>query len=257
MFGFPTHKYKAKHDHNVLQKSQQTNFRIQEQPTDFLRKLFLREKQSARHSSSADKGNRDRSRRSGSGYVPRRSSTLPIPSSTDSPVHSFSTLPSPIHTRESTQDSQTDATSAASSRRVPLSPASTLRMRPHAPRMQTEPTSLKKYTDVQPIPIPLSEHRSTAHAASLPKALVISGLEYVEIPAQRVLLRVLQDRKVVLDNDSVFGMQSVDFYPSFDRTWELPLDFMMVYVCALDQHERPPVLETLVSNSARCRPRLN
>lgn len=251
VFGFPTHKYKAKHDLNVLNKRQPLDQHVQEQPTDFLRKLFFREKPPFRHSASGDRGHRDRARRSGGGPVPRRSSTLPTTSPTESAFHSTPALPSPMHTRESTADSQTDATSVASSRRVPLSPASTLRMRPHAPRMQTEPTAVRRLPDVQAVPIPIADsHRSASHASvpSLPKALVMSGLENVQIPAQRLLLRVLQDRRVIIDGEHPHGTQPHDFGTvAAEATWDLPEDFFMIYVCPLDPHERPPILETLVS----------
>lgn len=216
---------------------------VPDQPNDFIRKLFFREKPYSRHSSSADRGHRDRLRRPGSGHAPRRSSTLPITSFADPKNSSSTPLPSPIHTRESTLDSQTDATSVASSRRVPTSPTSTLRMRPQAPRMQSEPVNVRKYTDIQPIPIAATDTHPTSHttAIHLPKALVVSGLEHVEIPAQRILLRVLQDRKIVLDS------HSLDLSSGPEGTWPLPSDFFLVYVCPLDPHERPSILQTLVS----------
>lgn len=149
-----------------------------------------------------------------------------------------------MHTRESTLDSQTDTMSFASSRRAPVSPTSTLRMRPQAPRMQSEPVTIRKYTDIQPIPISATDSRPNSHATSvhLPKALVVSGLEHVEIPAQRILLRVLQDRKIVLDSNTL------DASVVSEGAWILPPDFFLVYVCPLDPHERPPILPTLVSD---------
>ena len=78
--------------------------------------------------------------------------------------------------------------------------------------------------------------------SGLPKALVISGLEHVEIPAQRALLRTLQCRRLsVVADPSAYGADSM---------WDLPQDFMMVYICPLDSHERPQILETLVRLSA-------
>lgn len=221
MFGFPTHKYKAKHDLKAHPGAHHASLHVPDQPSDFIRKLFFREKHYSRHSSSADRGLRDRLRRPGSGHAPRRSSTLPITSHSDPQNPLVTPLPSPIHTRESTLDSQTDATSVASSRRVPTSPTSTLRMRPQAPRMQSEPVNVRKYTDVHPVPIPVTDAHSNSHATAiqLPKALVVSGLEHVEIPAQRILLRVLQDRKIVLDS------HSLDLSSGLEGTWSLPSDF--------------------------------
>ena len=240
VFGLPTHKYKAKHDLKILPPS--PNALPPDHPNDFLRKLFFREKHFPRHSASADRTHRERTRRTGSGHGPKRSATLPLGAPLDSPGYASSPLPPSLHTRESTLDSQTDTTSIAS-RIAPASPAATLRMRPQAPRMQTEPTSVRKYAESQPIPIAVGEARSTSHpmAVQLPKALVVSGLEHVEVPAQRLLLRALQDRRIVFDHDSL------DFSYGPEGTWDLPSDFLLVYVCPLDPHERPPILETLVS----------
>ncbi|KIP06982.1 hypothetical protein PHLGIDRAFT_106289, partial [Phlebiopsis gigantea 11061_1 CR5-6] len=79
VFGLPTHKYKAKHDFKFLPSSPTSL--PPDHPSDFLRKLFFRERQLPRHSVSADRANRDRSRRTGSGHGPKRSSTLPMAAS--------------------------------------------------------------------------------------------------------------------------------------------------------------------------------
>lgn len=111
--------------------------------------------------------------------------------------------------------------------------------------MQTDPTGMRS-VDIQPIPI--DQHRTgsfLSSAGSLPKALVVSGLENVETPAQRLLLRVLQYRKVSLDAEFLSMAHPSD--SNVDGIRDLPPDFFMVYVCPLDPHERPAILETLVS----------
>lgn len=68
---------------------------------------------------------------------------------------------------------------------------------------------------------------------SLPKAVVITGLEYAGNPAQRALLQALSDQSFVLEDDP-------------DTVWRLPPDFMVVYVCANDARERPKIHPSLV-----------
>jgi len=69
---------------------------------------------------------------------------------------------------------------------------------------------------------------------SLPKAVVITGLEYAGNPAQRALLQALSDQSFVLEDDP-------------DTVWRLPPDFMVVYVCANDPWERPKIHPSLVN----------
>ena len=81
----------------------------------------------------------------------------------------------------------------------------------------------------------------------MPKAVVASGLEHVSAPSQRALMRVLAERRIVFDGyeneGSDFSGRDRDFE---DGTWNLPDDFLLVYVCKLDPHERPAVLGGLV-----------
>ena len=72
----------------------------------------------------------------------------------------------------------------------------------------------------------------------LPKALVISGLEHAGTPSQRALLQTLYDRRLDLD--------AYEAEDGVGRSWALPEDFVVVYVCAMDPLGRPPVLATLV-----------
>ena len=68
----------------------------------------------------------------------------------------------------------------------------------------------------------------------LPKAVVISGLEYAGTPAQIALLQALSEQSFVLEGDP-------------ETTWRLPPDFMVVYVCANDAWERPRIHPSLVN----------
>ncbi|KAG2135486.1 hypothetical protein DEU56DRAFT_807276 [Suillus clintonianus] len=72
----------------------------------------------------------------------------------------------------------------------------------------------------------------------IPSAIVVSGLEHASLPAQRAVLRTLAEKKlVVADNHS-------DNEP--ELLLDLPDDFIMVYVCRLDPHERPPIYTSLL-----------
>ncbi|CAA7260665.1 unnamed protein product [Cyclocybe aegerita] len=74
----------------------------------------------------------------------------------------------------------------------------------------------------------------------LPQALVLSGLEHANEGAQRAFGRVLSDRKVVLP---VRGEQE-------ERTWEVPNDFIVVYVCPWNARQRPAVHTSLLDKFA-------
>ncbi|KAJ7772694.1 hypothetical protein DFH07DRAFT_170594 [Mycena maculata] len=71
-----------------------------------------------------------------------------------------------------------------------------------------------------------------------PRALVISGLENATAPSQRALSRVLAEKRVVLEDEDG------------DELWNLPDGFIMVYVCPLDVHERPPINKSLLDKFA-------
>jgi hypothetical protein len=71
----------------------------------------------------------------------------------------------------------------------------------------------------------------------LPTALVLSGLEHASVPCHRVLLRTLSENRVPFDEDSGGAKSSF---------WELPEDFILVYVCPFDPRERPSIHKSLV-----------
>lgn len=72
----------------------------------------------------------------------------------------------------------------------------------------------------------------------IPSAIVVSGLEHASLPAQRAVLQTLAEKKLVLDGNLP------DIEPGLRL--DLPDDFIMVYVCRLDPHERPPIYSSLV-----------
>lgn len=82
---------------------------------------------------------------------------------------------------------------------------------------------------------PLLTRRSSSDATTLPRALVISGLENAQGLPQRALLKVLSDKRVALDDSDG------------NLIYNLPHGFIVVYVCAADPRERPAIHKTLVS----------
>ncbi|KAF9073617.1 hypothetical protein BDP27DRAFT_1417088 [Rhodocollybia butyracea] len=93
----------------------------------------------------------------------------------------------------------------------------------------------------------------------LPGALVISGLENASIASQRTLVDVLTERRVVLEDDiEIRGKNyrhSTKSATDTDTTnmssvWPLPQGFLLVYVCSLDERERPPIHKPLLDKFA-------
>ncbi|KAI0663422.1 hypothetical protein C8Q70DRAFT_907370, partial [Cubamyces menziesii] len=179
-----------------------------------------------------------------------------------------------------------DASSLASSRRPLLSghtPASTMRSRgssrgrPSAHRLRTDPLPLSSLFTLPggpdthepslPTPpantspesmrpqksVPATERASdspgqAAHMTALPKAVVVSGLEHTPLPAQRALMRVLTERRLIMDayGDDEDDQGTGRDVEAEDGTWNLPDGFLMVYVCKWDPHERPSILRGLL-----------
>ncbi|KAG2074717.1 hypothetical protein BDR04DRAFT_1092944 [Suillus decipiens] len=91
-----------------------------------------------------------------------------------------------------------------------------------------------------------AHQRHTSHvnsdALKIPSAVVVTGLEHASLPAQRALLQTLAEKRLIVsDNHSGIdpGLQL-----------DLPHDFIMVYVCRLDSHERPPIYNSLLDSFA-------
>lgn len=83
-------------------------------------------------------------------------------------------------------------------------------------------------------PVPALAKHLGPETISLPRAIVISGLENVSVPAQRALLKALSDKRITLeDRDG-------------DWVWNLPEGFIVIYVCGADPRERPAIHNSLV-----------
>ncbi|KAJ3535214.1 hypothetical protein NM688_g7010 [Phlebia brevispora] len=240
VFGFPTHKRRVKHHSEASLRSDEFHERAREQPEDFLRNLFFRRKHGSRWSMSTA---REGSRKARSLHGPHRSSSYP---SASLAVADNVPPPSSSHSREGTEESEIDVMSLGSSRRLFVTPASTLRVRPQAPRTVTEPPPVTAMSVAQRLagssPKLGTRRLESDFTMSLPKALAISGLEHAGMPAQRALLQVIHDRRLVLD-----AYESED---GIGRAWPLPEDFIIVYVCPIDSQGRPPVLRTLLDKFA-------
>jgi hypothetical protein len=113
------------------------------------------------------------------------------------------------------------------------------------------------------------------HNPELPRALVISGLEHAGMPIQRAFVEVLAEKRVIIEggdsksqggpyhdqddsetlrgNDSQGkGTEGSRLHPGFNNSigagnvWNLPDGFIVIYVCAFDPREPPPIHKSLV-----------
>lgn len=75
---------------------------------------------------------------------------------------------------------------------------------------------------------------TSSDSLSLPRAVVITGLEFAGTNAQRSLLQALSGQPFTLDDDP-------------ETVWKLPPDFIAVYVCVNDAWERPKIHPSLVN----------
>lgn len=80
----------------------------------------------------------------------------------------------------------------------------------------------------------------------LPRALVVSGLEFTGVPSQRALSEALAAKRIVLDDDDE-GEGEGEGEGDGGGVWNLPDGFFVVYVCPLDPRERPGIHKSLVS----------
>lgn len=105
---------------------------------------------------------------------------------------------------------------------------------------QTAPVAYSRFTGVHSSKSHQRNFsRSSAETLSLPNAVVVSGLEHASLSAQKAVLRTLADRKLVLPTE-----QAVSH--AVQRTFDLPENFILVYVCRLDPRERPFIYKSLV-----------
>ncbi|GBE80603.1 predicted protein [Sparassis crispa] len=250
VFGFSAHRHKVGHtQQGHVCSAQSVGANPMLHPDSFLRGLFFRppRKRPRRVRQNADPtllgttgSHLSRA------YAPQRSSTYPIPPSSPyvTATSELDQADQQITSAGHEQHEQLlDTNSLASSRRPfqsSVTPASTLRMqRPPADRTRIDPPPLLSVfvppegDDLSPCP-------------SFPQAVVVSGLEQAGAPAQRALTHVLSEGKLVLqENDEEEGA-----IKDFNGTWNLPNDFLMVYVCRWDPHERPAVLRGLLDKFA-------
>ncbi|KIK69079.1 hypothetical protein GYMLUDRAFT_35132 [Collybiopsis luxurians FD-317 M1] len=119
------------------------------------------------------------------------------------------------------------------------------------------PTFPHSYSD----PTPFRSVRDPSQM-QLPSALVISGLENASLASQRALTTVLNEGQVVLND--VSNPNEVDLRQRAHRhskltfetdaelsgVWPLPQDFILVYVCPLDERERPAIHYPLLQKFA-------
>ncbi|KAH7913278.1 hypothetical protein BJ138DRAFT_1081967 [Hygrophoropsis aurantiaca] len=79
-----------------------------------------------------------------------------------------------------------------------------------------------------------------------PSAIVVSGLEFASLPAQRAVLRTLTEQKLTLEDDGPPEREP--------RTLPIPEDFMIVFICRSDDREKPAVCKGLLDRFAMSTP---
>ncbi|KAK0240754.1 hypothetical protein EDD85DRAFT_816102 [Armillaria nabsnona] len=112
---------------------------------------------------------------------------------------------------------------------------------------------------------PFQESRDLKFA-QIPNAVVLSGLENASLPSQRALIKVLAEKRVVLDSQgieversSTHGtemkqpMGTSSLYDGLeddemDGVWNLPDGFMLIYVCPMNTRERPAIHKNLLDH---------
>ena len=107
-----------------------------------------------------------------------------------------------------------------------------------------EPSLPHSYSD----PLP-SRRKKPLHPKQLPRALVISGLEYATDLTQRSFANVLSEKQVILESKhSRFAAETnrQTETDDDDGAWSLPDGFITVYVCPLNARDRPCIHKTLV-----------
>ncbi|KAH9892668.1 hypothetical protein C8Q73DRAFT_791694 [Cubamyces lactineus] len=275
ILGISTHKHKIaprpanelpNHRPRSTGARQPPSHRAAGEDTDaFLRSLFFRRVPHA--SFSSHRSSTPRPRSGISLDATPRSGTIPLAGQAKSPrtighaPHRSASYPAAPSTDGEDDERHFDASSLASSRRPLLAghtPVSTIRSRggpdAHEPPLPTPPVNTSPESMRPQKSIPVSERASdspghTTHTTTaLPKAVVVSGLEHTPLPAQRALMRVLTERRLVMDaygdgEDDASTERDVDVE---DGTWNLPDGFLMVYVCKWDPHERPSILRGLL-----------
>ncbi|KIM75934.1 hypothetical protein PILCRDRAFT_826765 [Piloderma croceum F 1598] len=225
VFGYSTHKLKIRAD-----SKQQT-------PPEFLRSLFLHSATPAPSSLSVsdDLGNASTTSARHKTVQKRRPRSRPSP-----PGGTISTTQRQLFQRSHSYPAD-DPASPLDATGLP----SNLNSSSFASRIQ-HPDSLK--TDLQrPVlrppgvhtdPTPSLQRHFSYDALTLPSALVVTGLEDAGMPAQRSLLKVLSEKRVILEDDEG------------EWVWNLPDGFIVVYICVADPRERPAIHKSLLDRFA-------
>ncbi|KAH7923143.1 hypothetical protein BV22DRAFT_1196906 [Leucogyrophana mollusca] len=124
----------------------------------------------------------------------------------------------------------------------PNAEAHTTRPNLHAFGVRTEPSV--------PTIAPSHHQHQVLHLDSeivkVPSAVVVSGLEYTSLCAQRAVLRTLTRRKLILDDDGSPEGEAAG--------WDVPENFIMVFVCRSDERERPGIHKSLLDRFAMSTP---
>ncbi|KAI6166049.1 hypothetical protein EDD17DRAFT_1550408 [Pisolithus thermaeus] len=89
-----------------------------------------------------------------------------------------------------------------------------------------------------------SFHASTDNFR-VPAAVVVSGLEHANLQSQKAILRTLAVRKLVFPLDKT---------SETDQVFNLPENFILIYICRLDARERPPIYKSLLDRFAMSSP---
>lgn len=107
-----------------------------------------------------------------------------------------------------------------------------------------EPSLPHSYSD----PLP-SRRKTPLQSKQLPRALVISGLEYATDLTQRTFANVLFEKQVILESkhNKVAAKTNRQIeIDDDDGAWSFPDGFITVYVCPLNARDRPCIHKTLV-----------
>ena len=97
-------------------------------------------------------------------------------------------------------------------------------------------------------PLP-SRRKGPLQSKQLPRALVISGLEFATDLTQRTFANVLSEKQVILESKpnkvaaETICQTETD---NDDGAWNLPDGFITVYVCPLNARDRPCIHKSLV-----------
>ena len=91
---------------------------------------------------------------------------------------------------------------------------------------------------------------TTTDRPHVPTALVVTGLEHASDMCQRALVRVLTEGRIALPKTAWLDarLRESDGEEE-EESWDLPDDFIMVYVASWDPRERPAIHKSLVSIS--------